>query len=112
LAFLSVIPGYAAADFRVGKFPVYSSLIAGVHAGSALNTIFHLKVYVSILIHRIAIGRTNVCGTLVRAGGVTDLRIHHDMRFDVRFGLISVTDKPEAFGQSKDLHDDAGLMIP
>jgi hypothetical protein len=96
---LSEIPGDAPADFGIGIIPVDGSLVAGIHAGAALDTILYLEVHLAVFIHGIAICRTNIGGTFMRTDGITDIRINFNMGLNIRFGLVAVADKAESFGK-------------
>ncbi len=80
---LTEIPGYAPPNFGIGKLPAYRSLITSVHARTALDTVFHLKVHLSIFIFGVAVGRADIGCTLMRTGGVTDVRVYLDVGFDL-----------------------------
>ncbi|MEX2601251.1 MAG: hypothetical protein WD355_06360 [Balneolaceae bacterium] len=92
MGWLSEIPGNPSSGFRIGELPGDRTLVAGVHTGSALNTIFYLESDIARFIQGITVGRADVSGAFVGTDGITDLCIDLDMRFDIRPGLISVTD--------------------
>ena len=81
--FLSVIPGHSAANFRIGKFPRYRTLIARIHAGAALNTVLHLEMNFSILIFCVAVSRTHIRRALMRARGIANIGINPNVRLDI-----------------------------
>jgi hypothetical protein len=80
---LAKIPGNTAPDFRVGIVPVYGPLITGIHARSAFYAIFDLEMNLPIFIHSIAVCGTDVGGTFMGTGRVADIRINHNMWFDI-----------------------------
>jgi hypothetical protein len=80
---LTEIPGYAPPNFGIGKLPADCSLITGVHTRAALDTVFNLKVHLSVFVFGVAVSRTDIGCTLMRTCGVTDIRIYLDVGFDL-----------------------------
>ena len=51
-----------------------------------------------ILVHRVAIGRADPGGALMRAGAVANTGVHHDMGFYFAAALVSVANQAQTFG--------------
>ncbi len=97
----TVIPRYTTTNFGIRVIPVNRALIAGVHAGAALNAVFNLKMHRAVLVHGITVSRAHVGRTLVRTGGIANIRVHDNVWFNFRLRLIAIADQPQAFGKFK-----------
>ena len=80
---LPKVPGNAPSNFRIGIIPIHCTLIAGIHAGATFDTIFYLEMYLSVVIHGVAVGGTNIGCTFMGTSRVTDIGINHYVWFNI-----------------------------
>jgi hypothetical protein len=78
---LTEVPINASSNFGIREVPVHSSLIAGIHTGSAFDAILNLKMNLIIFVHGITISRANPSSTFMRTTGVTNIGIYNNVWF-------------------------------
>lgn len=102
---LPQVPRHAASALRVGVVPGDGVLVAGVHAGAALDAVFELEMDVTAFIQRVAVGGAHVGGTLVRARCVADRRIDEDVWFGFTAALVAIGHLPQTLGNAQCFHN-------
>src|SRR5690554_5667578 len=88
----------------VGVAPGDGALVAGVHAGPALDAVLELEVHEAALVDRVAVGRADVRRALVRADGVADRGVDEDVRLGVAAALVAVGDGAQPLGDAEGLY--------
>lgn len=107
----SKVPVDTPALFRIGIIPGDGTLIAGIHARTALNAVLELENDLTFIIILIAFCRTDIGRAVVRTDRIANVGVDENMRSGFGAPLIAVGNHTKTFGKGALLHSNSFIRL-